>query len=394
MKYDFDSCIDRTKVMSIKWSSKLRQEMYGESDVIPLGIADMDFKAAPAVAKAIQDRAAHENYGYGYLADEFLMACVNWQKRRNHWDIKKEWITYTPGLNLPLVFAIELFTDPGDNVIIQSPVYYPYYDYVNKTGRHIVYNALVNKDGYYEMNFEQLEMQAKDPKTKLILVCSPQNPSVRLWTKEELTRMGNICIDNGVKVVVDEIHSDLILTDREFVSFATISDKFAQNSIICTSPSKSFNVAGLLVSDIIIPNDEMRAAFQEKMQPYYLWPGAFGAVAQIAAYNESEEWLEELKEYLRGNAQFIADFIQKRMPKVKYRIPEATYLGWLDFRAYGMTDQELWDFMCHKAKVATDDGPKFGPNGEAGGFQRINFSCPRAQLEEALNRIAEALDAL
>ena len=314
--------------------------------------------------------------------------------RRNHWDIKKEWITYTPGLNLPLVFAIELFTDPGDNVIIQSPVYYPYYDYVNKTGRHIVYNALVNKDGYYEMNFEQLEMQAKDPKTKLILVCSPQNPSGRLWTKEELTRMGNICIDNGVKVVVDEIHSDLILTDREFVSFATISDKFAQNSIICTSPSKSFNVAGLLVSDIIIPNDEMRAAFQEKMQPYYLWPGAFGAVAQIAAYNESEEWLEELKEYLRGNAQFIADFIQKRMPKVKYRIPEATYLGWLDFRAYGMTDQELWDFMCHKAKVATDDGPKFGPNGEAGGFQRINFSCPRAQLEEALNRIAEALDAL
>ena len=144
MKYDFDSFIDRTKVMSIKWSSKLRQEMYGESDVIPLGIADMDFKAAPAVAKAIQDRAAHENYGYGYLADEFLMACVNWQKRRNHWDIKKEWITYTPGLNLPLVFAIELFTDPGDNVIIQSPVYYPYYDYVNKTGRHIVYNALVN----------------------------------------------------------------------------------------------------------------------------------------------------------------------------------------------------------------------------------------------------------
>ena len=179
MKYDFDSCIDRTKVMSIKWSSKLRQEMYGESDVIPLGIADMDFKAAPEVAKAIQDRAAHENYGYGYLADEFLMACVNWQKRRNHWDIKKEWITYTPGLNLPLVFAIELFTDPGDNVIIQSPVYYPYYDYVNKTGRHIVYNALVNKDGYYEMNFEQLEMQAKDPKTKLILVCSPQNPSGR-----------------------------------------------------------------------------------------------------------------------------------------------------------------------------------------------------------------------
>ena len=153
----------------------------------------------------------------------------------------------------------------------------------------------MNKDGYYEMNFEQLEMQAKDPKTKLILVCSPQNPSGRLWTKEELTRMGNICIDNGVKVVVDEIHSDLILTDREFVSFATISDKFAQNSIICTSPSKSFNVAGLLVSDIIIPNDEMRAAFQEKMQPYYLWPGAFGAVAQIAAYNESEEWLEELK---------------------------------------------------------------------------------------------------
>ncbi len=392
MKYDFNERIDRTQTISIKWSAKLRQEMYGESDIIPMGIADMDFETAPAVVRAVKERAAHGTYGYGFAAEEYLMACVNWQKRRNGWNIRPDWIVYTPGINMALVCAIEMYTDAGDNVIIQSPVYYPYYDYVQATRRRVALNPLVNCDGRYEMNFQELECIAKNPKTKLMILCSPHNPVGRAWTRDELLRVGQICLENNVMVAVDEIHSDLILTPGAFVPYGTLSDELVSRCIICTSPSKTFNLAGLLVSDIIIPDDEIRAAFRQKMSPYYLWPGSFGTVAQMAAYYEGEEWLEELLEYLRSNARYIAEFIAARMPKVRYRIPEATYLAWLDFRKTGMSTEELWEFMKHEAKVACDNGAMFGINGEGDGFQRLNFACPRSQLEEALNRIAEALE--
>lgn len=391
--YDFDERIDRVKGTSIKWSPALHAQMYGETDIIPMGIADMDFKVSPAIAHAVQSRAMHETYGYGYMSDEYLQACVEWQKRRNGWFIKPEWITYTPGINMALVCAMEMYTKPGDNVIIQSPVYYPYYDYVKGAGCNLALNPLVNRHGYYEMDFEELEHLARDPKTKFMILCSPHNPVGRAWTRNELERVGRICIDNGVMIAIDEIHSDLIFSPNKHLVFAAISDEFAQNCIICTSPSKTFNLAGLLVSDIIIPNDTIRAAFQKKMAPYYLWPGNFGTVAQIAAYNESEAWLEELLVYLKENAQYLADFIAERMPEVKYHLPEATYLAWLDFRGLNMSPETLWDFMLHKAKVATDNGVMFGLKGEGNGFQRLNFACPRSQLTEALTRIADALDA-
>lgn len=393
MRYDFDEIIDRTEAISVKWSPELRRRMYGSEEPIPMGIADMDFRTSPAVARAVRDRAAHETYGYAYASGEYLEACVNWQKRRHGWEIKPEWITYTPGVNMALVCAIEIRTEPGDNVIIQSPVYYPYFDYVRGLGRGVALNKLVNNGGRYEMNFEELERLAKDPKTKLMILCSPHNPVGRLWTREELETVGRICAENGVTVAVDEIHSDLILSDGKHTVFATLSEELVRDSIICTSPSKTFNLAGLLVSDIIIPNDGLRADFQKRMAPYYLWPGCFGSAAQIAAYDESEDWLEALLEYLRGNARFIADFIAERMPRVKYRVPEATYLAWLDFRGLGMNDEELWSFMLHEAKVATDDGVKFGLDGEGSGYQRMNFACPRARLAEALERIARALEA-
>ena len=394
MKYDFDTMIDRTQAASIKWSTEQRERMYGETDIIPMGIADMDFKVSPAIAEAVKGRAAHETYGYCYPSDAYLQACVDWQKRRNGWEIKPDWIVFTPGVNMALVCAIEMYAAPGEQVIIQSPVYYPYYDYVEKTGRKIVLNALVNREGHYEINFEELEALAKDPKTKIMLLCSPHNPVGRAWTREELEKIGRICIDNGVMIAVDEIHADLVYAPHKHIPFASISDEFAQHCIICTSPSKTFNLAGLLVSDIIIPNIAIWSAFKTKMEPYYLWPGCFGAAAQIAAYNESEEWLEELLQYLKSNAQYIADFIAERMPKVKYVIPEATYLAWLDFRAYGMSNEELWNFMIHQAKVATDNGPMFGLKGEGDGFQRLNFACSRARLKEGLTRIADALDQL
>ena len=393
MKYNFDRPIDRTREISIKWSPQLRRQMFGADDVIPMGIADMDFETAPAVAQAIQRRAEHRTYGYAYPSPEYLQACVDWQKRRNGWDIRPDWILYTPGVNMALVCGIELYTQPGDRVIVQSPVYYPYYDYIRRTRREVAFNPLVEREGRYEMDFDGLEHLAKDPRTKFMILCSPHNPVGRCWTRQELERVGRICLEHGVMLAVDEIHGDLIL-NGQFVAYGTLEEELVQRCIICTSPSKTFNLAGLLVSDIIIPNDQIRADFQEKLAPYYLWPGSFGAAAQIAAYEQGEDWLEQLLAYLRGNAQYIGEFIAERMPRVKYRPPEATYLAWLDFRDYGMDREQLWDFMCHKARVATDDGAKFGPNGEGDGFQRLNFACPRQQLTQALERIAQALNRL
>ena len=393
MKYNFDRPIDRTREISIKWSPQLRRQMFGAGDVIPMGIADMDFETAPAVAQAIQRRAEHRTYGYAYPSPEYLQACVDWQKRRNGWDIRPDWILYTPGVNMALVCGIELYTQPGDRVIVQSPVYYPYYDYIRRTGREVAFNPLVEREGRYEMDFDGLEHLAKDPRTKFMILCSPHNPVGRCWTRQELERVGRICLEHGVMLAVDEIHGDLIL-NGQFVAYGTLEEELVRRCIICTSPSKTFNLAGLLVSDIIIPNDQIRADFQEKLAPYYLWPGSFGAAAQIAAYEQGEDWLEQLLAYLRGNAQYIGEFIAERMPRVKYRPPEATYLAWLDFRDYGMDREQLWDFMCHKAWLATDDGPKFGPNGEGDGFQRLNFACPRQQLTKALERIAQVLDRL
>ena len=393
MEYNFDRPIDRIREISIKWSPQLRRQMFGADDVIPMGIADMDFETAPAVAQAIRRRAEHGTYGYAYPSPDYLQACVDWQKRRNGWDIRPDWVLYTPGVNMALVCGIELYTQPGDRVIVQSPVYYPYYDYIRRTGREIAFAPLVEREGRYEMDFGALERLARDPRTRFMILCSPHNPVGRCWTREELERVGRICLEHGVMLAVDEIHGDLIL-DGQFVAYGTLEEELVQRCIICTSPSKTFNLAGLLVSDIIIPNDQIRAAFQEKLAPYYLWPGNFGAAAQIAAYDQGEDWLEQLLVYLRGNAQYIGEFIAQRMPRVKYRPPEATYLAWLDFRDYGMDQAQLWDFMCHKARVATDDGAKFGPNGEGDGFQRLNFACPRQQLTQALERIAQALNRL
>ena len=392
MEFNFDERIDRSETISIKWSASQWEKMYGERDVIPMGIADMDLKTAPCVSQAIRRRAAHKTYGYGFASEEFLASCAGWQRRRHGWAVSPDWITYTPGVNMALVCAVEMFTRPGDGVIIQTPVYYPYFDYVRGTGRYIAANPLVNRGGRYEMDFDGLEALAKKPDVKLMLLCSPHNPVGRVWTREELVRVGRICIDNGVMLAVDEIHADLVFAPHRHTPFASISEEFAHSCIVCTSPSKTFNLAGLLVSDIIIPDEKIRKAFQEKMAPYYLWPGNFGAAAQIAAYTQGEQWLDALLGFLEGNAAYIEAFTAEHMPAVRYRRPEGTYLAWLDFRALGMEEDELWRFMLHEAKVATDNGVIFGTNGEGRGFQRLNFACPRPQLQSAMERICTALN--
>lgn len=390
MKYDFNQMLDRESTISSKWSKEARISWFGKEDIIPMGIADMDLASAPAVVDAIKKRAEHPTYGYGYPSKEFNESVAAWQKKRNGWDVKPEWNVYTPGVNMAIMSAIEMTCEPGDRVIVQDPVYYPYHDFVKSAGCSFAHNSLVNNDGYYEINFEQLEEQAKDPRTKAIIFCSPQNPTGRCWTKEEIERLGRICIDNNVLVIADEIHSDLVLPPNKHVVFAKISEEFANNSIICTSPSKTFNLAGLLISDIIIPNDELRAKFVKKLSPYYLWPGTFGTVAQLAAYKDGDEWLDALLEHLKSNSEYIEEFLAENLPKIKYKKPEATYLAWLDFKEYGYTTDELDNKLLNEACLALDFGAKFGLNGEGDGFARMNFAVPRPLLEEALERLKKA----
>jgi cysteine-S-conjugate beta-lyase len=388
-KFNFDEIIERRDTDSIKWSRKRLKEDFGAEDSIPMWVADMDFKAAPPIIDAIVARAQHGVYGYGHSSDEFLEAAVAWQQKRNDWIINKEWILFTPGIIPALNFILETFCNPGDKVITQSPVYYPFANIINNNGCHIANNPLILNHCKYEINFAQLEELARDSGTKIMILCNPHNPVGRVWTEDELKRIGDICIKNDVLVVTDEIHSDLIYPPNRHIPFGKLSEAFKMNSIICTSPSKTFNLAGLQLSNIIVPNEKRRKELQRKLATIDIDPNSFATVAQIAAYNHGEEWLEALLVYLQQNLDFIETFLTTNLPRVKLIKPEATYLAWLDFSDYGLTDRELQTVMQQKAKVAMDDGFIFGPGGEQ--FQRINFACPRATLEQALERIAESL---
>jgi len=391
-QFNFDEIIERANTDSIKWSRKHLKQHFGGEDSVPMWIADMDFKAAPAIIDAVVARAKHGVYGYGHKSDEFLEAAVAWQKKRNDWDIQKEWILFTPGIIPALNFILETFCNPGDKVIIQSPVYYPFANIINNNGLHISNNPLELRNGRYEINYEQLEEVARDGRAKVMILCSPHNPVGRVWTEDELKRVGEICIRNNVLVVTDEIHSDLVYPPHRHTPFAKISEEFKMNSIVCTSPSKTFNLAGLQLSNIIVPNERLRRDLYHKISTIDIDPGSFATVAQIAAYHQGEEWLEQLLVYLQRNLQLISKFVAERMPKVRMIKPEATYLAWLDFSAYGLTDEDLRVLMQKDAKVALDDGYIFGPGGE--NFQRINFACPQSMLKDALNRIAKALEGI
>lgn len=392
MKYNFDEIIDRRGTDSIKWSKRHLKENFGEEESIPMWIADMDFKVAEPIIEALTERAQHGIFGYGHKSDEFLEAVVNWHKKRNRWDIEKEWILFTPGIIPALNFIVETFCHPGDKVIIQSPVYYPFYNIITSNGCHVANNPLVFNNGKYEMNFSELEKIAQDTRTKLLFLCSPHNPIGRVWTAEELQKLGEICFKNDVLVVSDEIHSDLIYQPNHHIPFGKISEEFKMNSIVCTSPSKTFNLAGLQVSNIIVPNEKLRKELNNKLTAIDMDPGSFASVAQIAAYNKGDEWLEQLIIYLQDNLDFIDKFLKERIPRVKMIRPEGTYLAWLDFSDFNLTDVELQQLMQTKAKIALDDGYIFGAGGEH--FQRINFGCPRTILEKALKSIEKSLEGI
>ncbi len=389
MRYDFDTVIDRRGTASVKWD--FAEKLFGVQDIIPMWVADMDFASPPEVVEAVVERAKHGVFGYTACTPEYFDAVTGWMGRRHGWAVEKEWIVFSPGVVPALHLLVQAFTKPGDRVILQTPVYYPFMMAVERNGREVLRNPLVLENGRYRMDFRDLERKAADPLASLLILCSPHNPVGRLWTADELRRLGDICAVNGVTVIADEIHGDLVLGGRRHVPYAALSPAFLAGSVTCTAPSKTFNLPGLQTSNVIIADPEKRAAFKAALERSGIYePNAFGVAALTAAYERGEEWLGALLSYIGENLEFLAGFVDERLPGIRVIEPEATYLAWLDCRGLGMDRRELRRFMREKARVAFDEGYIFGsPEGD--GFERINMACPRSVLKEGLERIEKAL---
>ncbi|NOY97358.1 MAG: putative C-S lyase [Chlorobi bacterium] len=389
-KYNFDEIIDRTGTNCLKWD--LRSRFFKTDDVLPLWVADTDFRSPDFIIDAIRERAGHELFGYSFRPDSYYEAIISWMKRQHGWDIEKNWISFSPGVVSALTFAIETFSKPGDGVIVQPPVYFPFFDCVKGTKRKMVENPLKLRNGRYYFDIDDLKAKI-DRDTKILLLCSPQNPGGMVWSKEELTELGNVCLENNILIVSDEIHSDLVYKGYKHTPVATISEELAKNCVICMAPSKTFNIAGLSSSIVIIPDKVKFARYERTLNVGHIGMGnIFGTVAMEAAYSHGDNWLRQLLEYIQGNYRLLEGFFEQNLPKVKVMKPEATYLVWLDFNAYGMNDKELFKFMSEKAKVGLNNGDRFGTGGE--GYLRINIGCPGSILEEALERIKAAFQSI
>lgn len=385
-KYNFDEIVPREETDCIKYDA--REWIFKTNDVLPLWVADMDFKTPDFIVDAIKKRAEHEIYGYTFKPDSYFESIIGWMKRRHGWKIKKEWISFSPGVVAGLTLAVETFSNPGDEVVVQPPVYFPFFDCVKGTKRKMTENPLKLENGRYTFDFGDLKSKITK-NTKLLLLCNPQNPGGMVWTRKELEELSNICLENNIMVISDEIHSDLIYKGHKHIPFATISEEAANNCMVCMAPSKTFNVAGLASSVVIIPNKTKFARYERALGVGHLGMGnIFGSVALEAAYANGDEWLEQMLDYLWKNYLLLEDFFKNKLPKVRVMKPEATYLVWLDFTAYGMNDDELTKFVVEQAKVGLNNGGKFGLGGD--GWLRINIGCPRSTLQEALERLERA----
>ncbi len=387
-KYNFDRIIDRKNTNSIKWD--FCKSFLGHEDLLPMWIADTDFECAAEIVEAVKKVATHGIYGYSAPPESYFEAAISWMFKKHGWQIKKEWILSTPGIVSALNIAVQTFTKPGDKVIVQSPVYPPFFQAVLNNGRFVIDNPLkLDKKRRYTMDFDLLEKQI-DCRTKLLFLCSPHNPVGRVWKKEELKKLAEIAKKHNLIVVSDEIHGDIVFNGHKHTPFASISNDAAQRTITCTAPSKTFNIAGLQASVIIIPNRHLYADFATTLNNFGIqYPNIFAIEGLIAAYTKGDKWLSQMLEYLENNALFVIDFFKKEMPKVHPVLPEGTFLMWLDFRDTGMSQEELRKFVYRKARVALNDGMSFESCEE--GFMRINIGCPRSVLEEGLARLKNAL---
>lgn len=384
----FDEVIERKNTNSLKYDFAI--ERGKPADVLPLWVADMDFKAPKAVVDSLIKASRFGIYGYSESKDGYFTAIQKWYKKYHGWDIKKNWLVKTPGVVFAICMAIRALTKEGDSVLIQSPVYYPFFQSVLDNGRTLVTNQLRYHDGQYSIDFDDFEEKIKKNDVKLFILCSPHNPVGRVWTAFELTRIGEICEKYGVYVVSDEIHADFVYSGHKHYVFAKLNREFADRTITCTSPSKSFNLAGLQVSNIFIENENMKLKFQKEIDKAgYSQLNGLGLVACQAAYENGRQWLDNLKQYLVGNLEFTNQFLKQKLPQVKLVEPEGTYLLWLDFRKLGLDGEELENLIVNRAKLWLDSGTLFGSGGE--GFMRINLACPQATLYKALCRLEKAI---
>lgn len=386
MKYDFDKITDRAHTCAIKYD--LAKKRGVPEDAVCLWVADMDFPSAPCVSEAIKERAEHGIFGYSRPDSRYYSALRNWYKTRHNFDIESDdWIVNTPGVVFAFASAIRAFTKEGDSVLIQKPVYYPFFQTIEAQNRRVVSSPLVLENGKYRTDFDDFEKKIVSENVKLFLLCSPHNPGGRVWTRGELQRISEICLAHNVLVVSDEIHCDILFENNRHTVFASLSEKAAQNCIVCTAASKSFNLAGLQFSNIIIPNPELRRNFLAEMdRAGYCEPSVMGLVATTAAYKDGGEWFDQALDYIWKNIVFAEKYIEENCPKIKVLKPEGTYLLWLDFNDFtDLSDRQINNLIVNKAKVWLDRGAMFGKEGEK--FQRINCATPRKILESALEKI-------
>ena len=391
MDFQFDKIVNRENTDCVKYDLRSLHGM--GDDVLPLWVADMDFECAPAVKRRLESIVRHNVYGYTFSPDSYYEAVMGWYERHFSFKSRKEWIITSPGIVYALAMAVNAYTKPGDGVLIQRPVYHPFSHVITKNERKIVNSPLRYENGHYGIDFEDFERCAAREDVKLFLLCSPHNPAGRVWTKEELVKMEEICLANGVIVVSDEIHSDFVWEGRTHHVLLSLDEEYSKNVIVCTAPSKSFNIAGLQCSNLFIPDEELRKKFEAQNAKCFTPElNVMGQAACQAAYEEGEEWLEAVKAYIWENLLFMEDHIRRNIPQIKMVHPEGTYLAWLDFNGLGLSDEERKDLIEKKAKLWLNDGAMFGPEGK--GFERVNAACPRVILQEAMDRLTKALESL
>ena len=386
MKYDFETLVNRRDTGSLKWGGMYEQIPEAGDNVVPLSVADMELKNPPAIIEGLKDYLDNIILGYTGETENYYKSVISWMERRHGFSPKKEWFVMTAGVVPAIKEMVGAFTKDGDSVLMLTPVYYPFYSSVEANGRTVLGSELILNGTEYKIDFDDFAEKAARPETTLCILSSPHNPIGRIWTKEELLKLCEICLENNVFIISDEIHFDLIMPGFEHVSMGTFEEKYLNNCAICTAPSKTFNLAGLQTSNIFIPNEEYRNKMTSARGYFSL--NIFGYKACELAYDKCEEWLDELLLFLDGNRKFVEEFVAENMPEVKVHRLQGTYLMWLDFRAWGMSKEEQEDFMVHKAEAIFDEGYVFGEGGI--GFERINIACPKFVLEQTLERIVKA----
>ena len=385
MKYNFDEIIDRRGTDCIKWDAV--GERWGRNDLLPLWVADMDFRTPPFVIDALKKRLEHEILGYTFACEEWYTSIINWLQQRYQWKVTREMLTFVPGIVRGLAFAIQCFTEKGDKVMVMPPVYHPFFLVTEKNRREVVYSPLVLRDGQYHIDFERFRKDVQG--CKMIILSNPHNPGGRVWTAEELEQIAEICYESGTLVISDEIHADLTLPPYKHSTFALVSDKARRNSLVFMSPSKAFNMPGLASSYCIIENDGIRHRFQEYMEASELNEGhLFAYLSVAAAYTNGTEWLDQVIAYIQANIDFTEKYLRDYIPGIHMIRPQASYLIFLDCRALGLSQKELVDLFVDGAHLALNNGTTFGKEGE--GFMRLNVACPRSVLEKALGQLREA----